>query len=64
MASLPPPERASYLINLLDEHGQGDYIGESINQLEHSLQAAHQAQKSGMSTAAHRLSKKNHKRQT
>ncbi|KAL3461238.1 hypothetical protein BJX64DRAFT_261532 [Aspergillus heterothallicus] len=47
MASLPPPERASYLINLLEKHGQGDYIGESINQLEHSLQAAHQAQKSG-----------------
>ncbi|KAL3443946.1 hypothetical protein BJX65DRAFT_320387 [Aspergillus insuetus] len=47
MASLPPPERAIYLINLLEEHGQGDYIGESINQLEHSLQAAHQAHKSG-----------------
>ncbi|KAL3495043.1 hypothetical protein BJX62DRAFT_233695 [Aspergillus germanicus] len=47
MASLPPPEQASYLIILLENHGQGDYIGESMNQLEHSLQAAHQAQKSG-----------------
>ncbi|OJJ05314.1 hypothetical protein ASPVEDRAFT_839351 [Aspergillus versicolor CBS 583.65] len=45
---LPPPsERAEYLIRSLEDHGQGDYIGESINQLEHSLQTAHQAQKSG-----------------
>lgn len=49
--SLPTPsERAEYLIKSLEDHGQGDYIGESINQLEHSLQAAHQAQKSGTFT--------------
>ncbi|CZT21213.1 uncharacterized protein RCC_07075 [Ramularia collo-cygni] len=38
-----PTEKAAYLINLLNTKGQEDYIGESISQLEHSLQAAHQA---------------------
>jgi hypothetical protein len=42
-----PTERAKALVSALEEHGQGDYIGESINQLEHSLQAADQARKSG-----------------
>lgn len=42
-----PEERAQVLVTALEEHGQGDYIGESINQLEHSLQAADQARKSG-----------------
>ncbi|KAL4897196.1 hypothetical protein BDV59DRAFT_86022 [Aspergillus ambiguus] len=42
-----PVEKAEYLVKALEEHGQGDYIGETISQLEHCLQAAHQAQKSG-----------------
>lgn len=42
-----PTERATALVTALEEHGHGDYIGESINQLEHSLQAADQARKSG-----------------
>ncbi len=42
-----PAERAASLVQALELHGQGDYIGESINQLEHSLQAAHQARQSG-----------------
>jgi predicted HD phosphohydrolase len=42
-----PLEKANHLINCLEKHGQGDYIGESISQLEHSLQAAHQAKKAG-----------------
>ncbi|KAL4935133.1 hypothetical protein BDV06DRAFT_234623 [Aspergillus oleicola] len=46
---MSPSETAEYLISSLESHGQGDYIGESINQLEHSLQAAHQAQKAGAS---------------
>jgi predicted HD phosphohydrolase len=40
-------EKAKALISALEEYGQGDYIGESISQLEHCLQAAHQAQKAG-----------------
>ncbi|KAL1868373.1 hypothetical protein Plec18167_008299 [Paecilomyces lecythidis] len=40
-------ERASALILALEKFGQGDYIGESISQLEHSLQAASQARDSG-----------------
>lgn len=42
-----PLDKATYLVNSLEKYGQGDYIGESISQLEHCLQAAHQAQKSG-----------------
>lgn len=42
-----PAERAALLVRALEQHGQGDYIGESISQLEHSLQAADQARKSG-----------------
>ncbi|CAI7571264.1 unnamed protein product [Penicillium palitans] len=40
-----PKEKAEALIGALEKHGQGDYIGESISQLEHCLQAAHQAHK-------------------
>ncbi|KAJ5664786.1 uncharacterized protein N7477_007234 [Penicillium maclennaniae] len=39
--------KAETLISALEQYGQGDYIGESISQLEHCLQAAHQASKSG-----------------
>ncbi|KAJ5318191.1 hypothetical protein PENANT_c052G03598 [Penicillium antarcticum] len=40
-------QKADALVGALEKHGQGDYIGESISQLEHCLQAAHQAQKAG-----------------
>lgn len=36
-------QKAASLINLLNTKGQGDYIGEPISQLAHSLQAAHLA---------------------
>jgi 2-amino-1-hydroxyethylphosphonate dioxygenase (glycine-forming) len=36
-------ETAASLIHMLNTKGQGDYIGEPISQLEHSLQAAHLA---------------------
>ncbi|KAJ5150338.1 uncharacterized protein N7482_010796 [Penicillium canariense] len=42
-----PVTRAETLVRALEQYGQGDYIGESINQLEHSLQAANQARQSG-----------------
>jgi hypothetical protein len=45
----PPAERAAALVRLVEENAQGDYIGESISQLEHSLQCAHLAAKAGMS---------------
>lgn len=35
------------IIKLLQERGTGDYIGESISQLEHCLQCAHSAAKAG-----------------
>ncbi|KAJ5603395.1 hypothetical protein N7537_006351 [Penicillium hordei] len=40
-----PKEKAKALIGTLEKYGQGDYIGESICQLEHCLQAVHQAHK-------------------
>lgn len=43
----PPTTIALNIIAALEQYGQGDYIGESISQLEHSLQAAHQARISG-----------------
>lgn len=49
MNTQSPQAKTKYLIECLERHGQGDYIGESISQLEHCLQAAHQAQKSGTS---------------
>ncbi|KAJ5383476.1 hypothetical protein N7517_001387 [Penicillium concentricum] len=43
MNQQPAKEKAEALIGALEKYGQGDYIGESISQLEHCLQAAHQA---------------------
>ncbi|RMJ28305.1 HD domain-containing protein [Aspergillus sp. HF37] len=43
---MPPQtatQKADTLISALEQYGQGDYIGEPISQLEHCLQAAHQA---------------------
>jgi predicted HD phosphohydrolase len=42
MPSLPssPSQVTNSLIHLLEERGTGDYIGESISQLEHCLQCA------------------------
>jgi predicted HD phosphohydrolase len=42
-----PLAKAESIVAILEKYGQGDYIGESITQLEHCLQAAHQAQTSG-----------------
>ncbi|KAF3404611.1 Uncharacterized protein DPV78_003358 [Talaromyces pinophilus] len=42
-----PRAVAKSLLAVLEKYGQGDYIGESISQLEHSLQAAHQARQAG-----------------
>ena len=45
---MPSPEEISQnLISILEKRGQGDYIGESISQLEHCLQTADQARKAG-----------------
>ena len=41
--AMPVQDTAASLIHLLNTKGQGDYIGEPISQLEHSLQAAHLA---------------------
>ncbi|OCK74545.1 hypothetical protein K432DRAFT_386748 [Lepidopterella palustris CBS 459.81] len=38
---MSPNETATQLLTLLSSHGQGDYIGEPISQLAHSLQCAH-----------------------
>ncbi|QKX63780.1 uncharacterized protein TRUGW13939_10951 [Talaromyces rugulosus] len=42
-----PLAKAESIVAILEKYGQGDYLGESITQLEHCLQAAHQAQTSG-----------------
>ncbi|KAF7196592.1 2-amino-1-hydroxyethylphosphonate dioxygenase (glycine-forming) [Pseudocercospora fuligena] len=42
-----PRAKAEFLVKLLNTKGQGDYIGEPISQLEHSLQAAHLARVNG-----------------
>ena len=42
-----PANRAAALVKLMQESAQDDYIGESISQLEHSLQCAHLAAKAG-----------------
>ncbi|KUJ18467.1 uncharacterized protein LY89DRAFT_642787 [Mollisia scopiformis] len=49
LKTLPPTgtETADALIQLLNGRGTGDYIGEHISQLEHSLQCAHSAKRSG-----------------
>ena len=38
-----PQGTAASLVHMLNTRGQGDYLGEPISQLEHSLQAAHLA---------------------
>lgn len=45
-ANKTPQAIANDLIDLLNDKGQGDYIGEPISQLAHSLQAAHLARSS------------------
>jgi predicted HD phosphohydrolase len=47
MSSQNASQTAESLVAALEKYGQGDYIGESISQLEHCLQAAHQAKLSG-----------------
>ncbi|KAJ5706576.1 hypothetical protein N7488_006377 [Penicillium malachiteum] len=47
MESQCPSVKAQLLIGSLEKYGQGDYIGESISQLEHCLQAANSARHSG-----------------
>ena len=42
-----PGQKSRHIIQLVDENGQDDYIGEAISQLEHCLQAADQAQGAG-----------------
>lgn len=42
-----PAKIADDIITLLEERGTGDYIGERISQLEHSLQAAKFAAQAG-----------------
>jgi predicted HD phosphohydrolase len=46
-ATSHPAKTADDIIALLEERGKGDYIGESISQLEHSLQAANFAAQAG-----------------
>ena len=43
MDAQSPTTKAENLVGALEQYGQGDYIGESISQLEHCLQAANQA---------------------
>ncbi|KAJ5626456.1 hypothetical protein N7528_003883 [Penicillium herquei] len=47
MDSQSPSVKAQLLIGSLEKYGKGDYIGESISQLEHCLQAANSARQSG-----------------
>ncbi|KAJ5948082.1 hypothetical protein N7466_001097 [Penicillium verhagenii] len=47
MIPATPSTTAETLITALEQYGQGDYIGESISQLEHCLQAANQAHEAG-----------------
>lgn len=42
-----PEEKITSLWKILRENGTSDYIGESISQLEHCLQAAYHAKQSG-----------------
>lgn len=42
-----PKGTAASLVHMLNTKGQGDYIGEPISQLQHSLQAAHLAKSNG-----------------
>jgi 2-amino-1-hydroxyethylphosphonate dioxygenase (glycine-forming) len=45
---MDPLKITNELIQLLEERGTGDYIGESISQLEHCLQCANFGLKSGI----------------
>lgn len=47
--SQTPADKSASLIALLEHNGQGDYIGERISQLEHSLQCAHLAARASSS---------------
>ncbi|KAJ6110908.1 hypothetical protein N7486_003143 [Penicillium sp. IBT 16267x] len=47
MNTTSPTAKAEALIASIEQYGQGDYIGESISQLEHFLQAANQAREAG-----------------
>ncbi|KAE8443034.1 hypothetical protein EG329_002428 [Mollisiaceae sp. DMI_Dod_QoI] len=47
LISPSPAQTTEALLTLLTTRGTGDYIGEHISQLEHSLQCAHSASKSG-----------------
>ena len=38
-----PQEKAALIVQMLNDRGEEDYIGEEVSQLAHSLQAAHQA---------------------
>ena len=38
-------EGLEIVFNLYDTHGNADYIGEEVSQLEHALQCAHYAAK-------------------
>lgn len=40
-------QTVSTLFSFIDAQGQGDYLGEAVSQLQHSLQAAHLAQEAG-----------------
>ncbi|KAE9396262.1 hypothetical protein BT96DRAFT_941792 [Gymnopus androsaceus JB14] len=44
-------DRIDILFDILTQHGQGDYIGEPIPQIEHCLQAANCAREAGASDA-------------
>jgi hypothetical protein len=48
-ATSNPAKVADDIVHLLEERGTGDYIGENISQLEHSLQAANFAAQAGES---------------
>ncbi|CAE7786234.1 unnamed protein product, partial [Symbiodinium microadriaticum] len=41
------PGSVNRVFELFDRHGKGDYIGEDVSQLEHALQAADLAHRSG-----------------
>lgn len=42
-----PREKSQHIVHTLEQHGQGDYIGDAISQLEHCLQTADQAKRAG-----------------
>lgn len=44
-------EHLSMIFTLLEEQGQGDYLGEAISQLEHCKQAAYFAEQEGQDEA-------------